>query len=559
MNRKALERNVDALVERGDILGASRIMRQLTDYRPEDAVRWIRLGLLHVQRNEIGPAIECCAQAVEIDPASEQAQLHLAMLCGVAGQHARAKEHFTAVLSLNPENVEALVKLGVLEYYAGRREKALRLLEQAKSIDPDNAELNYRFAEIYRTAQDTSQASAYLLRADQLAPDNPEIRTMMAVMALDRNQTEEAYRLVMPFVENGRPFIRAVLLLADCCKKLDRCDEILTMLTRSLNQGLTEEDEMRVCFAIGKMLDSDRRYHEAFSYYRHANDLHAAGWKSDDERRFVDDAVRFLGRKYFTALKETAAERHTVMQPVFIVGMPRSGTTLAEQILARHPCVYAAGERTEMGDISRRIKMGSPEGKYPGCLVATGTVIARSYAMEYAEKVFPSAGETCTHVTDKMPHNYLHVGLIKLLFPHAKIIHCTRSAADVCLSNYFTYFQTGHAYSYDLDNIVQKYLLYHRLIQHWHDCLQDEIRELRYEALVESPKKEIAGLLAYCGLEWADECLSFHCGDSTVITASREQVRQPLHKRSVGRWRCYKRETEAIRRVLEKQLGQSEM
>jgi hypothetical protein len=225
---------------------------------------------------------------------------------------------------------------------------------------------------------------------------------------------------------------------------------------------------------------------------------------------------------------------------VFIVGMPRSGTTLVEQILANHPAVRGRGERREIqqlvDDLDARA-VASP--RYPESLARLNEATGRELAARYRAAVdVPADG--VRRITDKMPTNFLHLGLIALLFPAAHIVHCCRDPRDVCLSCYQQHFERRLPYAYDLRDLAVYYSAYERLMHHWHDVLPVKICDVQYEDLVSTPEACARRLVEFCGLDWNARCLEFDCSRTPVQTASQWQVRQPLYRSSVGRWRNYR-------------------
>jgi hypothetical protein len=220
--------------------------------------------------------------------------------------------------------------------------------------------------------------------------------------------------------------------------------------------------------------------------------------------------------------------------------MPRSGTTLVEQIIASHPSAYGAGELTEIIDIASALsaELGTSI-PYPLCLRQMDRKAvdhrARRY-LNYIEGLSPSAARV---VTDKMPDNYRHLGLIALLFPKARIIHCIRNPLDTCFSCFSQHFAGGHFYSYDLRNLGRYYRLYESLMAHWHNTLDIPIMDVHYEDLVRNPEAISRSLVEFCGLKWSPKCLQFHKDSRDVVTASFDQVRQPLYTGSIDRWKRY--------------------
>ena len=238
--------------------------------------------------------------------------------------------------------------------------------------------------------------------------------------------------------------------------------------------------------------------------------------------------------------------------PIFIVGVPRSGTTLVEQILASHGDIHGAGEIEDMGPVAsglrRRLGLSQP---FPECVAEVDVGRWREVGEAYAEALGRRA-PSASRISDKMPHNYQIIGLIHLMLPNASIIHCQRDPVDTCLSMYRTAFEakSGPKYAYDLTELGGQYRLYDRLMRHWRAVLPGKVLDVRYEDVVADLEGSARRIVAHCGLEWSDACLDFHETDRPVRTASATQVRRPIYTSSIGRWRRYERHLGPLLRAL---------
>jgi hypothetical protein len=232
---------------------------------------------------------------------------------------------------------------------------------------------------------------------------------------------------------------------------------------------------------------------------------------------------------------------------VFIVGMPRSGTSLVEQILAAHPAVFGAGELTAIGRISLlRNRAGL---SYGGWLERLDGAALEGLAARYLRELRALA-PGAERVTDKMPFNFLHLGLVELLFPRARVVHCVRNPLDTCLSCYCNGFADAYPFTRDLGALGAYYRGYAQLMQHWHATLRLPLHALSYEKLIAAPERVIRELVAFCGLPWDDACLRFHASARKVSTPSYHQVRKPLYASSVGRYKAYAEHLAPLREAL---------
>jgi hypothetical protein len=306
-------------------------------------------------------------------------------------------------------------------------------------------------------------------------------------------------------------------------------------------QDMSENDLIRVYFAMGKLCDNLQMFEKSFEYYRSGNML-----KRSQVEFNIDSYADYLSRikKIFSAafIENRKSWGSDSEMPIFIFGMPRSGTTLVEQIIASHPYVYGGGELQFFNQMDQKLAfITKVNERYPECLNffddQTAYDIAELYIKETRGRI--ANAKDYTRFTDKNPFNFCHLGLISLLFPKASFIHCQRYPLDTCLSIYFQYFLIGNDFAYDLSELGQYYLEYLKLMSHWRKVLPVRIFELRYEDIVQNQEEVSRKLLEFCGLEWDSACLTFYNKDRPVFTASDWQVRQPIYATSSGRWKNY--------------------
>jgi tetratricopeptide (TPR) repeat protein len=311
-------------------------------------------------------------------------------------------------------------------------------------------------------------------------------------------------------------------------------------------EDLVDRDRVQLLLGLARHYDRCGSYERAFGYVEQANKIRFANHPFD--RVLHSEAVdRMI--EVFTPGCFASIPRHETItrRPVFIVGMPRSGTTLVEQILASHSRISSGGELPAIVGIAMQIGQG--KGSYPeGVRQLDGPALA-GLAAEYLDKL-RSISMDSDRVTDKMPFNYMHLGLIHALFPNAKIIHCRRDPLDTCLSCFMTTFSESLQFASDQTTLGQYYLDYRRLMAHWRSVLMEPWLDVQYERLVDDPEGVIRQVLQYCELDWESSCLRFHRTDRGVLTPSRWQVRQPIYRHSVGRWHHYERQLQPLVDVL---------
>jgi tetratricopeptide (TPR) repeat protein len=318
-----------------------------------------------------------------------------------------------------------------------------------------------------------------------------------------------------------------------CASRVESADDGIVETLKSAIEE-TKDDRLareELLFALGKSLDDLGRYDEAFAAYRSANELGKLRVPPYD-RPGAEKAFDRLMNVFDAAWIERSSTGSTET-PIFICGMFRSGSTLVEQLLAAHPAVTAGGELDFLPWlVARRL---SP---YPDGATTVSREVLQQLGSDYLAKsreLFPDA----EHITDKRPDNFLYLGLVKALFPQARIVHTRRQPLDVCLSVYFQQLAAPLSYATDLENTAHYYLQHERLMQHWYSCFPENLFTVHYDELVESPEPVLRRLLDFLGLTWDDRCLAFQQAGNLVKTASVWQVREALHGRSSGRWQNY--------------------
>ncbi len=572
-----LKRRARVAVEGGRTEKAGALLTELCQREPRDAEAWFLLGAVHGEAGRLPEAVECAQRAVALRPDWPEAHYNL----GQAYMHQRhyedAAECYREALRLRPDYAEAGNHLGYALLQYDRPAEAADGLQRVLDRHPDFAEAhsnlgaalldlgNYdeaisRFRVALRIRPDCPGARNHLAHALILQgypekalevcnetlrndPADPETCCITKAGALDRlRRYREACELLRPLRESQVPRAGAAVNFARFAHHVDRVDEAADWLEGLLQSAaLAPQARGSLHFALGRLYDRRREFDRAFLHYRSGNECKRASQapvEPDRWRREVDAIIAAFGAD---ALARRPRTTEYPQIPVFIVGMPRSGTSLVEQILASHPAVFGAGERREIGDLTKRLPRSvRPERPYPECIAHLDAERLQEFARDHLARLRRLAPDA-QRITDKMPGNFFHLGLIRLLFPGARIIHCVRDPRDTCLSCYFQQFVGVHAYAYDLEHLGIYYSQYHRLMAHWRRVLDPPMLELRYEALVERPEEWSRALVDFCGLPWDERCLRFYESKRVVATSSYDQVRHPIYRGSLGRWRHYER------------------
>ena len=422
---------------------------------------------------------------------------------------------------------------------SGRFEEAGEIYKQLLARDPNNANAMHLLGLTYLNGSDWRDGAALIEQAITLKPKAPVFHYNLGVAWRNHGEFDAAKSCFLRAIK-----LRAAYGEAWCSwvetQRYTEGGADLAHISAQLEGTLDDANRRFFSFAAGKVCDDIGDYAAAFRHYQQGNILTQGVWKGAAFSEACG-AVRSTFSEAFLA--ERVAGGVPEASPIFIVGMPRSGSSLAEQVLASHPQVFGAGELNDIPamvtEMAKRMKPPQPYPKFVPYLPAN---VFAGFGATYLKRVATLAQQPGLRSVDKLPSNFLHVGIIRLLFPNAKIIHSGRHPLDTCLSCYFQNFAGGQEYSTDLETLGRYFNEYGHMMAHWRDVLPGQVFGLQYETLVTDPEQTVRGLLDFCELPWNKRCLDFAGTDRRVSTASSWQVRQPLYNRSVGRWRNYEQQ-----------------
>ena len=488
------------------------------------------------------------------DPRTEQL-LQRASQLRRAGRVAEAITAYEQLLALRPDLPESWYNLGWLQRQARRFPEALDAYRQALDRgvnEPEEVHLN-RGVILADHLGRSDDAQAELEQALAINPGYVPALLNLGNLHEDRGRRAEAraaYQRALAIEPENR---LALARLAGIAEIAGPDDPIIARLQEALAQSeLTDTDKADLGFALGRVLDAAGRYDEAFAAYAAANGASRAslgpdfrGYDRSAQERLIDRLIAAFPKRSEAARPPSPGRRSEERSPIFICGMFRSGSTLVEQILAMHSRVTAGGELDLLPSLIGEALQPYPEAAAKADADAFDR-LRRAY-LDRVRTIHPDADI----VTDKRPDNFLHIGLIKMLFPEAKIVHTVRNPADNVLSIWFLHLDPGMAHAFELDDAAHWYRQYRRLMAHWKALYPDDIFDVDYDGLVAEPQPAIAALLRFCGLEWEEACLAFHRATNAVRTASAWQVREPLYRRASGRWRNYAAHLAGLRETLD--------
>ena len=518
------------LTQQGRLDEAISSYKEALTISPEHADVFNNLGLALHQQSKLDEAIEAYEKAIQIKPDYAEAFNNLGNALSANEDIKRAIDSFYMAVAYNPEFAEASNNLGNAFHQIGKFEAAINAYRSAIKINSDYAEAYYNMANALQGLGDLEQAIEAYQNAIDIKPDYAEAFHNMGSAFQDEgkmDQAKEAYNNAIVFKPDYVMAFHHLSVIKTFAKgdpQIKRLEKLI------INPDLTDIDRCRLFFVSAKVQEDLGLLDKSI------RDLKAGG---DLRKNLLNYKIQ-QDRQLFASIKQTASvvKNQSIPPlsdpanpiPIFILGMPRSGTSLVEQIISCHNKVLGAGELELFGQLAGEFASGN-KAPDPERLLE----IREIYLQELQRL---SSGHH--YVTDKFPHNFLYVGLIASAFPEAKIIHVTRNPAATCWSNFKTYFSSnGLGYSYDLKDVVDYYQLYEDLMSYWHQEYGPLLYRLDYDLLTINQEIETKRLIDHLGLEWEDACLSPHENKRIIRTASQEQVRHPVYSGSSNEWRKF--------------------
>ncbi len=466
-------------------------------------------------------------------------------------QHEAAEAVFRSVIERVPQRADAWNGLGEALQGQFKLKAAEQSYRQAMALDSENLSAACNLALLQEINGEFDEAAESLRAILAHHPGQLDAIGGLASVLEKRGDISEAIQTLEMALESPEKNVRVGLAFQKLCGKMNRRAEALQFLQDILARtGLSPEDRAATHFALGNLYDAEAEYDLAFDQYERANTAKAQTYDPDGYTAYINQLLDAFSSSAFSSLPVSSTPRSERM--VFIVGMPRSGTSLVERVLSSHSAVYAAGELRNLTELSGEVGLlAGADRLFPSGVENLAQTDVDRLSEKYLNVVADMAPAEA-RVTDKLPHNFQYIGLIRALFPEARIIHCTRDARDTCLSCYFQNFFGHHPYTSNLEYLGRHYLDYQRLMAHWHS-LNIPVLDVPYEQMVEDPELWIRRLVEYCDLAWEEQCLRFYESNQFTRTASYDQVRQPIYKRAIGRWQHYESHLSPLLAVLAKQ------
>ncbi len=563
----------ERLLKNNALIEAENCLKKVLDHDPSNARAYCLLGAVAMKAGMFDVAVELLLESISNNPKDEQAYNYLASILNGAKRYSEAVEIYKKGLETLPESAVLMCGLGLLYVALGSFSEAEEILRRASEREPDSADCHGALGSLYLEKEMLNEAIKSFIKAIELEPDNVTRYYDYAQVFVKKNQWDKALEIYemaysidssyLPLLmgmgelfsekrrENDALYCYRRVLEIDA-KEIDAAYQLVDMkreegllpylelLKKWLQNGgeswFTPEKKCTAYYVLGKHEENLGNNRSAFEYYAKGATALDTKYDRKNWEQAVEASERCLTEKFFLERTSYGCSSNV---PLFVVGMPRSGTTLVESILSSHSKIDTIGESELIDNLSNTIsKIVGVQAEYPENLLAMTDERCRLYGELYLHSLI-ERGASGEKSIDKTPGNFMHLGFIALMFPNARIVYCKRNPLDVAVSCYSIRFAHGLEWSYDLDDIVHMYKLHERIMKHWEKVLPLQIYTVQYEELIDNPEQISRELVEFCGYEWEPQCLEFYKNKRVVRTASADQVRRPIYKSSKNRWRNY--------------------
>jgi tetratricopeptide (TPR) repeat protein len=546
----------NALRDQGKLDEAITSFGRAIELEPDYVEAHSNLGNALRQQGRIDEAIACWRRTVELRPDFSEAHYNLSVAYTDQGKFAEAVACCRRAVELKPDFAEAYNNLGNALRELGSLDEAAACCRKSLGLRPDLVDAHNNLGNALMDQGKLEEAAACYRRAVELSPDFAKSHFNLGIVCEQSGDLAGAEDCFRAALRRNPRFALAHYNLDMLLRGKLQAEDLAAQRRLLAEKDLPDSERLLLHFGLALVLDSLGEYVAAAEHLEHANSLQLAAWRRRGREYAPQEHALLVARMieattpdFFARVRDFGLESEV---PVFVVGLPRSGTTLIEQILASHSQVFGGGELPFALDTLTAL--GEREADFIDGLRRIDLQTAQRLAARHLERLRGLHG-TALRIVDKLPENYLYLGMLAALFPRARFIHCRRDLRDVAVSCWMTHFQQLR-WANDPQHIASRFLAYQRIMAHWRQVLPVSMLEVDYEATVAGLEGVARRLVAWCGLEWEPSCLDFHQGKRTVSTASAVQVRQPVYQTSVERWRHYEQPLASLFAQIQSPIGE---
>jgi len=512
-------------------------IRQVVAAQPDNANARYNLGRCLLDLRNFAEAERVYEAHVEKNPGDAEAYNHLGLARLAKGSPGAAEQCFRTAIQLNDSDPLFHVNLAQSLAHLGRASDANESYERAIALDPADAGFRVQHGWFLIWDGNPGRAEDRFREALQREPENPSASGGLATVLERRQEIDVGLQVLRPFISEVHPNPKIAVSYAALCRRQSQPEQALPVVRRAIRPGVAKLAEASLRFAEGDLLDAMGQVDAAFDAYQRANIAQACRYDAAAHKAFVDAIISTFTPELFASMPKPSIDTSA---SVLVCGMPRSGSSLIEQILATHPQIHGAGELDDLPTMASGLRhYVQGEEQYPRLINKLSGELIEQLAVARMDSLRRTSEQPL--VIDKLPHNFLHLGLAALVTPGAKVIHTVRDPVDTCLSCFFQNF-AGPALGFTsrLDALSSFYAQYHRLMKHWEAVLPLEVLTVRYEDIVADTEKISRQMLSFLGREWDAGVLDFHQNERLVATASYAQVRERVYASSVGKAERYR-------------------
>jgi len=523
MSAAEQEARVQQLVNNRQFRDAMEACDQLNLQHPEYESGWYTASHLAMIVNQPLLGVRAIDQALQLSPGKPEWLLQRIKCLGAAGNVDAATAAARQLSGHQFDTAMLAAHFGLALTRLAMYPEALRQYTRAAELESDDGQHFYNLAAVQRFLGNKEASLSAVARCLELSPDDEDAHLLRAGL---KTQTKDNNNIVS---------------LQDAHARAEGQDR----------------KRVRVCYALAKEYEDIGDFEHSFQFLAEGSSLRRSGLEYTPQKDL--DSIETLREVYTRSLFDGHIQGHINAEPIFVIGMPRTGTTLVDRILSNHSVVYSAGELPTFSNqmVKHCQKLGGEKPNVPADLVHISVgVNFEELGTDYIAATRPRTGQTA-HFVDKLPLNFLYAGLIHLALPKAKIVLLERDPMDTCYAVYKALFEGVYPFSYDLTELANYYVAYRQLIDHWQTVMPGVMHVVKYEDLVTEPKPVIESLLSYCGLSWEDACLKYYDNEQASTTASAVQVRDALYRTSIGKWRNYEKQLAPVAEILGANLRRS--